>query len=76
MEYVTGKGGEPMKLGCPYLHGDYRSSCKVDKAVYIPSIGELDEYCKNRRHIQCPFYCIVDDEKKTVKTREESSESS
>lgn len=47
----------PMK--CPFLKGEYMLSCAADKAVYVPSIFELNEYCKENRHKMCPFYCRV-----------------
>jgi hypothetical protein len=47
-----------MKVNCPYLNGGHPLFCRVDQTVYVPSIRELDEYCENRRHTQCPFYQV------------------
>lgn len=49
-------------MKCPYLTGNYMFSCTAAKAVYVPSIFELDEYCKESRHTMCPFYCKVGDD--------------
>jgi hypothetical protein len=49
-------------MNCPHLkESPYPSSCKLlsckaNKETYIPSITELDEYCRQRRHRLCPFY--------------------
>lgn len=40
----------------PYLSSSKLLSCKANKEMYIPSILELDEYCKKRRHTLCPIY--------------------
>ncbi len=58
-----------MTRACPYLTGNYMPSCKADLQVYIPSIYELEEYCKSVRHTLCPSYCLIDEEKKTEKAR-------
>lgn len=44
-------------MKCPYITGKYRLSCTAhEKAeVYVPSLFELEEYCKNIRHIRCPL---------------------
>jgi len=43
-------------MKCPFLSGEYMLSCKALREVYVPSIFELDEYCKNIQHRMCPFY--------------------
>jgi hypothetical protein len=49
-------GGETI-MKCPYITGKYRLSCTAHgKAeVYVPSLFELEEYCKNTRHSRCPL---------------------
>ena len=42
-------------MQCPYLVGTTILSCALEKAVYIPSLFELEEYCKTSRHIKCPL---------------------
>ncbi len=44
-------------MKCPYITGKYRLSCTAhEKAeVYVPSLFELEEYCKNTRHSRCPL---------------------
>ncbi len=53
-------------MKCHFLTGKYMLSCMADRAVYIPSIFELDEYCKSGRHKMCPFYCEVEGDGKVV----------
>lgn len=57
-------GGQD-RMNCPYLkHTAYFSSanantilaCKVHDLRHVPSIMELDIYCRNRRHTVSPFY--------------------
>ena len=52
-------------MNCPHLNeSPYLSSrslcrllsCKANREVYIPSLFELDQYCKHRQHTLCPFY--------------------
>ncbi len=43
-------------MSCIFLTGSSVLSCKAHKAVYIPSLLELDEYCKNIRFKRCPLY--------------------
>jgi hypothetical protein len=42
-------------MRCPHLSGTHISSCAVEKVVYIPSLFELEEYCKTPRHKKCPL---------------------
>lgn len=43
-------------MNCPFMTGNYMLACLAPGCVYIPSIIELDEYCKSGRHAICPFY--------------------
>ncbi len=47
-------------MKCPMLTGKYMFSCKALKEVYIPSIFELEEYCRKSLHTMCPFYMKSD----------------
>lgn len=42
---------------CVFLAGKRLLSCKAQRAVYLPSLRELDAYCRNVRYASCPFYC-------------------
>ncbi len=44
-------------MKCPNITGKYRLSCNAhEKAeIYVPSLFELEEYCKNSRHSRCPL---------------------
>jgi len=44
---------------CPYLSRGYVYACKADQQIYIPSIAELEKYCMNEKHMQCPSYCLT-----------------
>ncbi|TAN42693.1 MAG: response regulator [Nitrospirae bacterium] len=41
---------------CPHLMLTDISSCVAGDLPYVPSIFELEEYCRNVRHLRCPFY--------------------
>jgi len=43
-------------MECPHLAGEFMKYCKAEKAVYVPSISELREYCTCQKHRMCPFY--------------------
>jgi len=32
------------------------SSCKAFDKPYVPSLFELEEYCRTKEHRKCPFY--------------------
>jgi len=42
-------------MKCAYLSGEHVLSCKADRGVYIPSLFELEEYCRTRKSIRCPL---------------------
>ena len=42
-------------MKCPFATGEYMLSCAAHQA-YVPSMFELDEYCKTTRHTLCPFF--------------------
>lgn len=41
-------------MKCPELWGSRILSCGVNGFVYMPSLLELEEYCKTSRHDSCP----------------------
>jgi hypothetical protein len=43
-------------MECPHLAGDFMKYCVAEKAVYLPSIYELREYCSHQQHRVCQFY--------------------
>ena len=53
-------------MRCPFLRGKYMLSCTANREVYIPSLFELDEYCKNGRHKMCPYYNRIENEGQVV----------
>lgn len=50
-------------MGCKHLN-KFRSSqfewsissCSANDRLYLPSISELDSYCKEDEHSQCPVF--------------------
>jgi hypothetical protein len=43
-------------MECPHLAGELMKYCVAEKAVYVPSIYELREYCNHQQHRTCQFY--------------------
>ncbi len=43
-------------IKCPHLVSLLVCSCKAGDRPYVPSLFELDEYCRTARHARCPFY--------------------
>lgn len=43
-------------MKCPHLIKWVISSCKALDRPYVPSLFELEEYCRTRGHRKCPFY--------------------
>ena len=48
------KRGGAMK--CLLLKGKYMICCTAVKESYIPSMFELDEFCRQKKHKMCPLY--------------------
>ncbi len=42
-------------MKCPHLIKGVICSCEVLDNQYIPSLFELQEYCRTRSHRKCPF---------------------
>ena len=42
-------------MKCPHLSDTRIVSCTADRAVYIPSLFELEEYCNSTHYIKCPL---------------------
>ncbi len=56
-------------MKCPHLGRLEILTCKVEEKPYIPSLFELQEYCKGERHRRCPFYLrniIIEDERNSL----------
>ncbi|OGW27439.1 MAG: hypothetical protein A2X59_07275 [Nitrospirae bacterium GWC2_42_7] len=45
-------------MKCPHLIKWVIASCKALDKPYIPSIFELDEYCRTKDHRKCPFFLL------------------
>ena len=45
---------ETMK--CVYLRQWRVSACRANNELYVPSVFQLQEYCKTKWHKKCPFY--------------------
>ncbi|MBA4373950.1 MAG: hypothetical protein C0402_13960 [Thermodesulfovibrio sp.] len=43
-------------MKCPHMVSFLVCSCKAGTRPYVPSLFELDEYCRTPRHSRCPFY--------------------
>ena len=43
-------------MKCPHLIKWVIESCKADCKPYVPSMSELESYCKNEDHGKCSFY--------------------
>ncbi len=53
-------------MKCLFLKGNYMIRCTAVPESYIPSIFELDEYCRGPRHRLCPLYRQAETEGKTL----------
>lgn len=43
-------------MQCPYLLIHRIGFCTAGDGPYVPSLFELEEYCREFRHARCPFY--------------------
>jgi len=43
-------------MKCPHLNSWIVATCKIDDSTYVPSVFQLNEYCKRRGHKRCPFF--------------------
>ena len=43
-------------MRCTFFIGNYVFSCNAGKRVYVPSIFEMREYCKQIQYRICPHY--------------------
>lgn len=53
-------------MECPYLNNWRVVTCIVNNKLYIPSLFELEEYCKTKSHKKCPFLLRNTDMKREV----------
>ncbi|HUO76468.1 MAG TPA: hypothetical protein VMU21_02730 [Thermodesulfovibrionales bacterium] len=51
-------------MKCPHLNRWIVATCKIDDRTYVPSVFQLDEYCKTGGHKRCPFFVKNVSEKK------------
>lgn len=42
-------------MTCRFLTGKQVLACTVSKDVYVPSLSELDEYCRSVKSMLCPL---------------------
>ncbi len=43
-------------MKCPHLKSWTIAACKIDEKMYVPSVFQLEEYCRTRAHKKCPFF--------------------
>ncbi len=43
-------------MKCPHLRRWTVAACRIDKKVYVPSVFQLEEYCRTGEHKKCPFF--------------------
>ena len=55
-------------MKCLLLKGKYMICCTAVKESYIPSMFELDEFCRQERHKMCPLYRQAEEEGKIIIT--------
>jgi hypothetical protein len=58
-EYSTAEISYPYMeavMKCPHLRRWTVAACRIDEKVYVPSVFQLEEYCKTRGHRRCPFF--------------------
>jgi hypothetical protein len=42
-------------MNCPHLKGKKIQTCRGNDNVYVPSIFELEEYCRTAKAVKCPL---------------------
>ncbi len=42
-------------MNCPHLKGKIIQTCRGNENVYVPSIFELEEYCRTAKAVKCPL---------------------
>ncbi len=53
-------------MKCLFLKGNYMISCTAVKEGYIPTMSELEEYCRQTTHKTCPLYRKAEGEGKII----------
>jgi len=43
-------------MKCPHLRPWQVETCKIEQTLYVPSVFQLQEYCKTKGHEKCPFF--------------------
>jgi len=46
---------ETRRLKCPYLTKWIIFTCQAGETPYVPSLFQLEEYCKSKQHKKCPL---------------------
>jgi hypothetical protein len=49
-------------MKCPYLIKWLTFACKAKDGLYFPSSFQLQEYCKRKDYMKCPFHLSAHDE--------------
>jgi hypothetical protein len=44
------------RIRCPHLGKMKKFFCNADQRVYVPSLFQLEEYCRSMAHKKCPFF--------------------
>ena len=52
---IVVKSGK-VNMKCPHLAKWVISSCNAVEKPYLPSLFELQEYCRTKDHRKCPLY--------------------
>ena len=47
-------------MECPHFAGVFMKYCVAERTVYVPSIYEMREYCKQGQHRVCQHYMRTD----------------
>jgi hypothetical protein len=51
-------------MRCSFLKGNYMIFCTAVREGYIPSLFELNEYCRRDKYRMCPLFGIAEGNEK------------
>ena len=54
-------------MKCPHLGKWIIAECKAMDRPYVPSLFELEEYCRNQKYKRCPFFVNIFGAKQPIK---------
>ncbi len=60
-------------MKCLFLKGNYMISCTAVKEGYIPTMSELEEWCRQSTHKTCPLYRKAESEGKIIISTEKEN---